>query len=110
MEKFIIDGGYPLSGEITPSGNKHPPLPILAACILTEEPEILLNITDIRDVKTMRSLLMSLGIRIEEIGDHTWEIQASEVHPGDLDPDICCQIRASILLAGPMIARAGELQ
>jgi UDP-N-acetylglucosamine 1-carboxyvinyltransferase len=110
MEEFIIDGGYPLSGEVTPSGNKNAALPLLAACILTEEPVILRNVPNIRDVQMMRSLLMSLGIHIEEIGDHIWRIQASEVHPRDLDPDICCQIRASILLAGPMVARTGELQ
>ena len=110
MEKFIIDGGYPLSGEITPSGNKNAALPLLAASILTKEPVILRNVPNIRDVQMMCSLLKSLGIRIEKIGNHTLEIQANEVHPRDLDPDLCCQIRASILLAGPMVARTGELQ
>ena len=110
MEKFIIDGGYPLSGEITPSGNKNAALPLLAASILTKEPVILRNVPNIRDVQMMCSLLKSLGIRIQETGDHTLEIQAKQVHPRDLDPDLCCQIRASILLAGPMVARTGELQ
>jgi len=110
MEKFIIDGGLPLSGEVTPSGNKNAALPLLAACILTDEPVILRNVPNIRDVQMMRSLLMSLGVRIEEIGDHTWRVQASVLNPADLDPDICCRIRASILLAGPMVARVGELQ
>jgi UDP-N-acetylglucosamine 1-carboxyvinyltransferase len=110
MEKFIIDGGLPLSGEVTPSGNKNAALPLLAACILTNEPVILRNVPNIRDVQTMRSLLKSLGVQIDEIDDHTWRIQASVLYPADLDPDICCSIRASILLAGPMMARAGELQ
>jgi len=110
MEKFIIDGGLPLSGEVTPSGNKNAALPLLAACILTREPVILRNVPNIRDVQTMRSLLKSLGVQIDEIDDHTWRIQASVLYPADLDPDICCSIRASILLAGPMMARAGELQ
>ena len=110
MEKFIIDGGIPLSGEVTPSGNKNAALPLLAASILTDEPVILRNVPNIRDVQTMRSLLISLGVQIEEIAEHTWKIQASELCPADLDPDICCSIRASILLAGPMVARAGELQ
>ena len=110
MEKFIIDGGYPLSGEIKPSGNKNAALPLLAASILTKEPVILRNVPNIRDVQMMCSLLKSLGIRIEKTGNHTLEIQAIEVHPRDLDPDLCCQIRASILLAGPMVARTGELQ
>lgn len=110
MEKFVIDGGYPLSGEITPSGNKNAALPLLAASILTKEPVILHNVPNIRDVQMMCSLLKSLGIRIEEVDDHTLKVQAGEVHPGDLDPELCCQIRASILLAGPMVARTGELQ
>ena len=109
MEKFVIDGGLPLSGEVTPSGNKNAALPLLAACILTNEPVILRNVPNIRDVQTMRSLLKSLGVQIDEIDDHTWRIQASVIYPADLDPDICCSIRASILLAGPMMARAGEL-
>jgi UDP-N-acetylglucosamine 1-carboxyvinyltransferase len=110
MEMFIIDGGQPLSGEVTPSGNKNAALPLLAACLLTDEPVILHNVPNICDVQTMRSLLISLGVQIDKIGGHSWKIQASELHPADLDPNICCSIRASILLAGPMVARAGELQ
>jgi UDP-N-acetylglucosamine 1-carboxyvinyltransferase len=109
MEKFIIEGGIPLSGEVTPSGNKNATLPLLAACLLTDEAVILHNVPYIRDVQTMRALLESLGVSIEEIGDHTWRVQAAVVRPADLDPDICRRIRASILLAGPMTARTGEL-
>jgi len=109
MEQFIIQGGIPLQGEITPSGNKNAALPLLAACLLTDEPVILNNVPEIRDVQTMRSLLESLGVSIKVIGDHRLEVHASEVRPADLDPDICRKIRASILLAGPMVARAGEL-
>jgi UDP-N-acetylglucosamine 1-carboxyvinyltransferase len=109
MEKFLIDGGHPLKGEVTPSGNKNAALPMLAACLLTEEPVILHNLPEIKDVQAMRALLESLGVEIENIGSHTWKIQAREVRPADLDPDLCCRIRASILLAGPMVARAGEL-
>ncbi len=110
MEKFVIEGGRPISGEVTPAGNKNAALPILAACILTREKILLRNIPDIEDVRTMRALLESLGIAIECIDSHTWEIQASEVRPRDLDPDLCRKIRASILLAGPMIARSGTLE
>jgi UDP-N-acetylglucosamine 1-carboxyvinyltransferase len=109
MEKFLIDGGHPLKGEIIPSGNKNAALPMLAACLLTEEPVILHNVPEIKDVQAMRALLESLGVSIENAGNHTWKIQAKEVRPADLDPDLCCRIRASILLAGPMVARAGEL-
>jgi UDP-N-acetylglucosamine 1-carboxyvinyltransferase len=110
MEKFLIDGGYPLRGDVTPSGNKNAALPMLAACLLTEEPVILHNVPEIQDVQSMRALLESLGVEIESAGSHTWKIQARQVRPADLDPDLCSRIRASILLAGPMVARSGELQ
>ncbi len=109
MEKFVIEGGVPLKGEITPSGNKNAVLPLLACCLLTEEPVILHNVPDIQDVQNMRKLIMSLGVMIEDMGSGTWKIHAKEVRPTDLDPDLCRKIRASILLAGPMVARSGEL-
>jgi UDP-N-acetylglucosamine 1-carboxyvinyltransferase len=109
MEKLIIGGGYPLNGEIIPSGNKNAALPLLAACLLTDEPVLLRNLPEIKDVATMRLLLESLGVQIENKGSHTWQIWAKEVREADLDPDICRKIRASILLAGPMVARTGVL-
>lgn len=109
MEKFIIQGGQPLSGEITPAGNKNATLPLLAACLMTDEPIVLHNIPNILDVIAMRSLVESLGVEITTLDNHTWKIQAKEVRPADLDPDLCRKIRASILLAGPMTARSGEL-
>ncbi|HEX7975454.1 MAG TPA: UDP-N-acetylglucosamine 1-carboxyvinyltransferase [Anaerolineales bacterium] len=109
MDKFIIHGGTALHGEVTPSGNKNAALPLLAACLLTEEPVILHNVPEIRDVHAMRDLLESLGVSIETISNHTWRVQAAQVRPADLDPDLCRRIRASILLAGPMVARSGEL-
>jgi len=109
MEKFIIGGGYPIKGEILPAGNKNAALPLLAACVLTDQPVVLHNLPDIKDVETMRMLLESLGVQIKLLGNHTWQVHASQVRPADLDPDLCRQIRASILLAGPMVARAGEL-
>jgi UDP-N-acetylglucosamine 1-carboxyvinyltransferase len=109
MDQFIIEGGYPLNGEVTPAGNKNAALPLLAAAMLTDEPIIYHNVPDIRDVQTMRALIESLGVSIETLDAHTWKVQASHVRPADLDPDICRKIRASILLAGPMLARAGEL-
>ncbi len=110
MTKFIIQGGVPLHGEVVPSGNKNAALPLLAACLLTDQPVILHNMPEIQDVVAMRNLIASLGVKIESLGDHSWRIQAQDVRPADLDPDICRSIRASILLAGPMVARAGELQ
>lgn len=109
MEKFLIEGGIPLSGEMTPAGNKNASLPLLSACMLTEEPVILHNVPDIQDVQTMRKLVMSLGVEITPIEANTWKVHAKQVVPTSLDPDLCRKIRASILLAGPVTARAGEL-
>ncbi len=109
MDKFIINGGIPLKGEVTPGGNKNAALPLLAACLLTKEPVILHNVPDIQDVQTMGKLIKSLGVEIKELEKNTWQIQAREIHPAELDPDLCRKIRASILLAGPTVARTGEL-
>ena len=109
MEKFIIEGGIPLQGEVTPSGNKNAALPILTACLLTEEPVFLHNVPQISDVLDMRRLLESLGVQVEAVNANTWKVTSREVGTADLDPDLCRQIRASILLAGPMLARVGQL-
>jgi len=110
MEKFIIEGGVPLNGEITPSGNKNAALPLLAACLLTEEPVILHNVPQIRDVLDMRRMLESLGASLEDLGNRSWRVTARHIRAADLDPDLSRRIRASILLAGPMTARTGELK
>jgi UDP-N-acetylglucosamine 1-carboxyvinyltransferase len=110
MNTIAIQGSKPLKGEVTPSGNKNAALPLLTACLLTDQPITLKNLPNIGDVQTMRKLLQSLGIQIEEIDTHTWKLQATEVHKADLDPDLCRKIRASILLAGPMLGRLGEIE
>lgn len=110
MDKFIIQGGVPLKGEVTPSGNKNAALPLLAACILATEPVILHNIPDINDVRTMRELLVSIGAEVTHLGDHSWEINAQNIQCSNLDTELCSKIRASILLAGPVLARTGELK
>ncbi len=109
MAKFIIRGGNPLQGVVRPSGNKNAALPLMAACLLTDEPIVLNNIPDIRDVNAMCSLLQSLGVEVERMDAHKYRIRAENVRGADLDPEICRQIRASILLAGPMTARTGDL-
>lgn len=109
MEKFIIEGGIPLKGDVTPSGNKNAALPLLAACLLTDEPIIFHNMPNILDVLAMKNLIESLGVQISITDQNTWKIHAKDVRFADLDPDLCRKIRASILLAGPMVARSGEL-
>ncbi len=110
MEKFIIEGGIPLKGEVTPSGNKNAALPLLAACLLTHEPVTLRNIPNIRDVNDMRRLIESLGAQVEELDPSTWRVTAAKLRTSQLDPDLCRRIRASILLAGPMVAREKKLR
>ena len=110
MEKFVIQGGIPLRGEVRPSGNKNAALPLMAACLLTDEPVILHNMPEITDTRNMQNLLQSLGVVVEKLGDSSsYRFTASNIKASDLDPDVCRMIRASILLAGPMIAREGTL-
>jgi UDP-N-acetylglucosamine 1-carboxyvinyltransferase len=106
MNAFAIEGGHALRGEFTPSGNKNAALPLLTACLLTDEPVVLHNMPEIGDVHIMRQLLESLGVVIEPLALGVWRVQAREVRKADVDPDLCRQIRASILLAGPMLGRA----
>ncbi len=105
MEQFVIRGGRSLGGTITPSGNKNAALPLLAATLLTDQPVVLHNLPRIRDVHIMMQLLAALGVEISEIDQHTFRFQAADVRTTKLDPDLCRDIRASILLAGPMLAR-----
>lgn len=109
MDEFVIEGGVPLKGEVTPSGNKNAALPLLAACLLTEGPVTMRNIPQIRDVLAMRKLIESLGSEVEDLGEGVWRITTKEVTASHLDPDLCRRIRASILLAGPVLARAGGI-
>lgn len=110
MEEFIIEGGVPLHGEVTPAGNKNAALPLLAACLLTDEPVVLRNVPQIRDVQVMRQLIESLGAVVEELDAKTWRITTRQLAASHLDPDLCRRIRASILVAGPVVARAGSLR
>jgi len=110
MDEFVIEGGVPLRGEVMPSGNKNGALPLLAACLLTDEPITLRNIPQIRDVQAMRKLIESLGSQVEDLDTNTWRITTRNVDASNVDPDLCRRIRASILLAGPVVARAGSLR
>ena len=110
MAKLIIQGGIPLKGQVTPSGNKNAALPLLAACILTDKPVVLHNVPEIDDVRTMRDLLKSIGVKVTHLGDHSWELHAKDIECTNLDPELCRKIRASILLVGPIAARIGQLK
>ena len=108
MEKFIIDGGRPLSGTIAPAGNKNAALPALAAALLTSEPVVLHNIPRIADVETMLELLAQLGVKVEWREDNVVALRADEVADARVDPVFAERIRASFLLAGPLLARFRE--
>jgi UDP-N-acetylglucosamine 1-carboxyvinyltransferase len=110
MEQFVIEGGQPLNGEVTPSGNKNAALPLMAACLLTEQSITLRNVPRIRDVQSMLQLLADLGVEVAEPDEHTLQLRAAHVHKTKLDPDLCREIRASILLAGPMLARLKSVE
>src|SRR5688572_7673870 len=110
MDKFIIEGGVPLNGEVKPAGNKNAALPLLAASLLTNEPIILHNIPQIQDTNVMRSLLESLGVQVEDLDAISWRITCRDLRLADLNPDLCRRIRASILIAGPLAARIGEFR
>src|SRR3954462_12935 len=109
MEKFVIDGGVPLSGTVVPAGNKNGPLPILAACLLTEEEVVVRNVPRISDVAAMIELLEHLGVTIEWRDEHTVALNASAVDPeSGVARALAERIRASFLLAGPLLARFGR--
>jgi UDP-N-acetylglucosamine 1-carboxyvinyltransferase len=108
MEKFIIDGGTPLEGTIVPAGNKNAALPALTACLLTREEVVLRNIPRIRDVEAMLELLRRLDVKVEWREDNVVALQADELSHSDVDRDWAERIRASFLLAGPLLARRGR--
>jgi len=108
MQKFIIEGGVPLSGTVVPAGNKNGALPILAAALLTEEPVTVRNVPAIADVETMLDLLEALGAKLERPQPGVVVLDCSGVIDGDVDRVLSERIRASFLLAGPLLARFGK--
>ncbi len=107
-DAFVIEGARPLNGRIRAAGNKNGALPILAACVLTEGQVVLHNVPRILDVQTMLDLIADIGVDVEWIGDNDVSIQAANVTKTELDEELCRRIRASVLLAGPLLARFGS--
>jgi UDP-N-acetylglucosamine 1-carboxyvinyltransferase len=107
MEKFVIEGGAPLSGTVVPAGNKNAALPVLAASLLTEEEVVVANVPRIRDVDAMLGLLEDVGVRVDR-SDHEVRLCAAGVASTAVDRDLSERIRASFLLAGPLLARFGR--
>src|SRR6201991_1771290 len=108
MEKFVIEGGVPLSGTVTPAGNKNAALPLLACALLTDEDVTLRNVPAIRDTEALLELLVDLGVTVERIDLNTVKMNAANVHKTHVDADLAERIRASFLAAGPLLARFGS--
>ena len=109
MNKYIIEGSFPVKGRIKASGNKNAALPCIAAAILTDEPVVLSNVPDIEDVQVMLKTVESLGATVHHRGAGEFEIVPGAVSQHEIPEDLAKQIRASILLAGPLLARTGKV-
>ena len=110
MERFVIEGGHKLSGKVTPGGSKNEALPVLAATLLTDEPVILKNLPDIADVRVMLEVLAALGAKVERLAPTTVRITANGIKDGKVDAEHARRIRASILLAGPLLGRLNHVK
>ena len=110
MYEYEIEGGFPIKGEITASGNKNAALPCIAATLLTDEPVILKNIPEIEDTGVMLNILQSFGAKAEKLKVNTWKIEAKDVESCVIPAELSKKIRASILFAGPMVARLGKAE
>jgi len=111
-EKFYVEGGNCLSGKISPAGNKNEALPILSACLMTEEKISLNNLPLIGDVMVMRDILRSVGAEVveTETDNHSWEICAENIESENINFDKFSQLRASITLAAPLLYRCGKIK
>ena len=105
MEKFVIEGGVPLSGTMVPAGNKNGALPILASALLTEDEVTVANVPRIRDVDAMLEILAAIGVQVAWRGPNEVTLCAAPVHTVEIDRELAELIRASFLLAGPLLAR-----
>ena len=110
MERLIVEGGYPIEGEFTPTGNKNSAQPMLAACLLTEEAVTLRNMPNIDDVHTLLKILEGMGVEVDAsdlASEHAVTLRAKKVH-NQPDQEYGSRVRGSILMAGPLLARTGR--
>lgn len=108
MYEYRVEGGIPIKGTIRASGNKNAALPCIAAVLLTKDDVILRNVPAIEDTNVMIQILQSMGVSAEKIGDHEWKFNSSNLNGNTIPQDLGKKIRASILFAGPLIARCGK--
>jgi len=109
MHKYVIDGGYPLTGRIRANGNKNAALPCVAACLLTSEPVRLTNVPEIEDILVMFDILRDLGSTVVRESSNTFLVTTTNIHKHDISAELAKKVRASILFAGPMLARVGKV-
>lgn len=108
MHEYVIEGGFPIKGTITTCGNKNAALPCIAATLLTDEIVTLKNIPTIEDCAVMFNVLKSLGAEIKKLSEHSWQVCCANVNIAEIPPEMSKKIRASILFAGPLLARLGK--
>src|SRR5262245_50565901 len=106
-DRFVIEGGHPIGGEVTPSGNKNEALPLLAASLLAAGNVVIENVPRIRDVTTLIELVRGLGVSVEWSDEHTVKVDAARLNDSRPDAGLAAEIRASFLLAAPLLARTG---
>jgi UDP-N-acetylglucosamine 1-carboxyvinyltransferase len=108
MDEYLIDGGYPINGTLRASGNKNAALPCIAAALLTDDPVILRNIPDIEDVQVMLSVYRAFGGTVEALGPNAVRMKLGDIKSSEVPGEYARRIRASILFAGPLLARTGK--
>ena len=112
MESFIIEGGHPLSGTITPQGAKNEALEVICATLLTEEKVVMRNVPDILDVNNLILLLKDIGVSVERIGKNEYTFESKEINLDYLGSEEfvkkCSSLRGSVLMIGPLLARFGK--
>src|SRR3989442_4756929 len=108
MDEFVIDGGVPLRGTVTPSGNKNAAFPLIAAALLTDEPVRLYNLPDIADVRTMLALVELLGVEVDRHDPHTVSLRARRITTTTPDPTLLRRERGGLAVIRPPLARDGE--
>src|SRR5207302_10866937 len=107
-DRFVIEGGHPIGGEVTPSGNKNEALPLLAASLLSPGDVVIENVPRIRDVTTLIDLVRALGVSVDWSGEHAVTVDARGLRESRPDAGLASEIRASFLLAAPLLARSGQ--
>src|SRR5688500_4491845 len=108
MSSLLIEGGHRLEGRVSVEGNKNAALPLLVACLLTDRECVLTNVPRIGDVEVMARLLLDIGAEVEGIGTTTLRIRTPSIRTHVPDRSLVGRLRGSVLLLGPLLARAGR--